>query len=193
MYIVIKNATCLHIIQLPDNNIFLYFAVHPTPMIKNRIIELTFDEYDNQEELSKEEQLLLREAMSSSKHAYAPYSHFSVGAALKLDTGEIITGNNRENASFPSGICAEHTAIAFAGAKYPDSVITSIAICARKGRDYTDIPVSPCGKCRQVMSEEEDRSGNKIKIILYGKSGIYVINGIENLLPLRFSSSVICP
>ncbi len=162
-------------------------------MAKNRIIELTFDEYDNQEELSKEEQLLINEAMKASKHAYAPYSHFSVGAALKLDTGEIITGNNRENASFPSGICAEHNAIAFAGAKYPGSVIISIAICAQKGGEFTDIPVSPCGKCRQVLSEEEDRSGKRIKIILYGRSGIYVINGIENLLPLRFGSSVICP
>jgi len=172
---------------------FLYFAVYTVPMVKNKIIELRFSEYDSQDELSKEDQLLLNEAMKASKHAYAPYSHFSVGAALKIDTGEIITGNNRENASFPSGICAEHTAIAYAGSKYPGSVITTVAICARKGNDYTDIPVSPCGKCRQVLSEEEDRSGIKIKIILYGKSGIYVINGIENLLPLRFSSSVIRP
>jgi cytidine deaminase len=162
-------------------------------MVKKKIIELIIEEYTGPEELSKEDQLLLNEAIKASKHAYAPYSHFSVGAALMLDTGEIITGNNRENASFPAGVCAEHTAVAYAGAKYPGSVITSIAICARKGKDFTDIPVSPCGKCRQVLSEEEDRSGKKIKIILYGRSGIYVINGIENLLPLRFNSEVICP
>jgi len=161
-------------------------------MVKKKIIELILDEYTCLEELGKEEQLLVKEAMKASRHAYAPYSHFSVGAALKLDTGEVITGNNRENASFPSGACAEHTAIAYAGANYPGSAIISIAICARKGKDFTDIPVSPCGKCRQVISEEEDRSGRKIKIILYGKSGIYVIKGIENLLPLHFSSSVLC-
>lgn len=160
-------------------------------MVKKKIIKLSLEEYTGSEEMSKEDQLLLSEAMRTSANAYAPYSHFSVGAALKLNTGEIITGNNRENASFPTGACAEHTAIAYAGANYPDSSITAIAICARKGKDFTEMPVSPCGKCRQVLSEEEDRSGRKIKIILYGKSCIYVLSGIENLLPLRFNSSIL--
>ncbi|MFO7852078.1 MAG: cytidine deaminase [Bacteroidota bacterium] len=159
--------------------------------MKKRSIQLILDEYRDIEELSKEDRLLVKEAMEASKNAYSPYSHFSVGAALRLDTGEIITGNNRENASFPSGACAEHTAVAYAGANYPGSVITAIAICARKGKSFTEMPVSPCGKCRQVLSEEEDRSGGKIKIILYGKTGIYVMKGIENLLPLRFTSTVI--
>ncbi|MBS0010791.1 MAG: cytidine deaminase [Bacteroidales bacterium] len=158
-------------------------------MAKKRIIELGFHEYSSVEDLSGEDRLLVKEAMAASGDGYSPYSNFSVGAALRLDTGEIIRGNNRENASFPVSICAEHTAIAWAGANYPGSHIMSIAICARKGEDFTELPVSPCGKCRQVLSEEEDRSGRKIRILLYGRSGIYMIDGIEKLLPLRFSSS----
>ncbi|HDZ40878.1 MAG TPA: cytidine deaminase [Bacteroidetes bacterium] len=160
-------------------------------MARKKIIKLILNEYAGPEELSDEDQKLLIEAMHAGSHAYSPYSDFPVGAALRLDTGEIIRGNNRENASFPVSICAEHTAVACAGANYPESVITTIAICARKGKDFTDMPVSPCGKCRQVLSEEEDRAGRKIRVILYGKSRIYVIDGIENLLPLRFSSSAL--
>ena len=160
-------------------------------MSREIIIKLSLKEYANQEELSKEDQDLLGEAVKASRNAYSPYSDFSVGAALRLDTGQVVRGNNRENASYPVSICAEHNAVAYAGANYPESVITSIAICARKGEDFTVDPVSPCGKCRQVLAEEEDRSGRRIRIILYGKSRIYVVDGIDNLLPLHFSSSVL--
>ncbi|MDT8401074.1 MAG: cytidine deaminase [Bacteroidales bacterium] len=162
-------------------------------MAREKIIKLILQEYAGPEELGGDDRKLISEAMQAAKNAYSPYSDFSVGAALRLDTGEIVRGNNRENASFPVSICAEHTAVACAGANYPESVIMAIAICARKGKDFTDMPVSPCGKCRQVLSEEEDRSGSKIRIILYGKSRIYVIDGIENLLPLHFSSSALRP
>ncbi|HCC69969.1 MAG TPA: cytidine deaminase [Bacteroidales bacterium] len=158
-------------------------------MASKKKIEIILDEYTGIDELSIEDQLLVREAMRASANAYSRYSNFSVGAALKLDTGEIITANNRENASYPVSLCAEHAAIAYAGGNYPGSVIISIAICARKGEEFTYVPVSPCGKCRQVISEEEDRSGKKIRIILYGRSVIYISEGIENLLPLHFSSS----
>lgn len=160
-------------------------------MAREKTIKLRLQEYEKPEELDEKDQELITEAMEAGVNAYSPYSGFSVGAAVRLDTGEMIRGNNRENASFPVSICAEHTAIAYAGANYPGSLITSIAICARKGMDFTDLPVSPCGRCRQVMAEEEDRSGRKIRIILYGKSKIYVIEGIENLLPLHFSSSIL--
>ncbi len=160
-------------------------------MARKKTIKLILNEYTNQEELCKEDQELLNEAINASSNAYSPYSDFSVGAAVRLDTGQIIKGNNRENASFPVSICAEHNAIAYAGANYHESVITSIAICARKGENFTVDPVSPCGKCRQVLAEEEDRSGRSIRMILFGKSRIYVIDGIDNLLPLRFSSSVL--
>ncbi|MDZ7738574.1 MAG: cytidine deaminase [Bacteroidales bacterium] len=160
-------------------------------MVKKRIVELIYNEYKSKEELSAQEQILIEAASKSSLNAYSPYSGFSVGAAVMLDTGEIITGNNRENAAFPAGICAEHSAIACAGSNYPGSAITSLAICARKKKILTDEPVSPCGKCRQVISEEEDRSGKQIRIILHGVSRTLVIDGIKNLLPLHFSSSAI--
>ena len=159
-------------------------------MVQKRKLELVYNEYDKIEELSPADQALIDAASKSSLNAYSPYSGFSVGAAVMLDTGEIITGNNRENAAFPSGICAEHSAIAYAGSNYPGSVITSIAISARKKNVLTDEPVSPCGKCRQVIAEEEDRSSKKIRIILHGVSRTLVIDGIKNLLPLHFSSSI---
>lgn len=160
-------------------------------MVKKIKKELIYSEYTKKEELSSEDQILIEEAGKSSLNAYSPYSGFSVGAALRLDSGEIITGNNRENASFPSGICAEHAAIACAGANYPGSVITSIAICARIKKTLTDEPVTPCGKCRQVIAEEEERSRRQVRIILHGSSRTWVIDGIRNLLPLHFSSSAI--
>ncbi len=160
-------------------------------MVKRRKVELIYSEYNTKEELPAKEQILIEAASKSSLNAYSPYSGFSVGAAVMLDTGEIITGNNRENAAFPAGICAEHAAIACAGSNYPGSVISSIAICARKKKILTDEPVSPCGKCRQVISEEEDRSGKQIRIILYGVSRTLIIDGVKNLLPLHFSSSAI--
>jgi cytidine deaminase len=162
-------------------------------MARQRTIQITIKEYLSPEELSAVDQQLINEAIKASHSAYSPYSNFSVGAALILDSGEIISGNNRENASFPVGICAEQTAIAYAGANYPGSAITAIAICARKGEDFTDHPVSPCGKCRQVMAEEEDRSGRKIRVILYGKSRIYILEGTDMLLPLHFKSSDLRP
>jgi len=158
-------------------------------MAKTRKIELVLAEYGGIDELNSEDRLLVEKAMKASDNAYAPYSHFSVGAALILNTGEIITSANRENASYPVGLCAEHSAVASAGSNHPGSVIRSIAICARSEDGFTDLPVSPCGKCRQVICEEEDRTGEKIRIILYGKSCIYISEGIGNLLPLHFSGS----
>lgn len=172
--------------------IFLVFcSIITYDMVKIRKVELVYNEYKEKEELPGQEQALIEAASKSSLNAYSPYSGFSVGAAVMLDSGEIITGNNRENAAFPAGICAEHSAIASAGSNYPGSVITAIAICARKKKILTDEPVSPCGKCRQVISEEEDRNGNQIRIILHGLSRTWVIEGIKNLLPLHFSSSAI--
>lgn len=162
-------------------------------MSRQKTIRITLKEYLSPEELCTGDQQLISEAIKASHAAYSPYSNFSVGAALLLDSGEIICGNNRENASFPVGICAEQTAIAYAGANYPASAITALAICARKGEDFTDHPVSPCGKCRQVLAEEEDRSGRKIRIILYGRSKIYILEGVDMLLPLHFNSSALRP
>ena len=155
-----------------------------------RKFEITLKEYESVSELGDNEKALVTEAKIASTNAYAPYSGFMVGAAVSLSNGVIIRGNNRENAAFPSGSCAERTALNYAGANFPGEKITGIAICASNGKSFTDEPVSPCGSCRQLISEEEDRSGEKIKIILYGNNKIQVIEGVENILPLKFNKRV---
>ena len=155
--------------------------------MKELLLHSTFVEY-LLEELPKEEQKLVQMAIEATDRSYANYSKFHVGAALLLENGEIIIGCNQENAAFPAGICAERTAIFAAGAQYPDVGVKMLAIAAR-GTDgeLTDEPTGPCGACRQVILESETRAGGPMKILLYGKKCVYVMDGIETLLPLCFS------
>lgn len=140
------------------------------------------------EELSDPEQLLVEAAIEATKRSYSPYSHFSVGAALLLENGKTVIGCNQENAAFPAGLCAERTAIFAAGAQYPDVPVTMLAIAARNSKgELTDEPISPCGTCRQVMIETETRFKHPIRILLYGKKCIYVLEGIKQLMPLSFT------
>lgn len=140
------------------------------------------------DELSTEEQHLVNLAIEATHRSYAPYSHFHVGAAVRLENGEEIIGCNQENAAYPSGLCAERTALFSAGAQYPDVPVEMLAIAAR-GTDgeLLSEPVSPCGSCRQVIIESETRAGHPIRILLYGRKCIYVIDGIGKLMPLMFS------
>jgi len=154
--------------------------------VKKRI-EIEIEEYYSLEELADKDRELVQKAMAATDFAYAPYSGFMVGAGVRLKSGKILTGNNRENAAFPSGSCAEDTVISYAGANYPDDPIVTLAISAKTGDSFTLYPVSPCGNCRQIIAEEEDRSKQEIKIILYGKDKIEIVKGISGLLPLRFS------
>ena len=139
-------------------------------------------------ELSPEEQHLLSLAIEATSHSYAPYSHFSVGAAVRLANGVEFTGSNQENAAFPSGLCAERTALFYAGSQYPNEPVTMLAIAAR-GTDgqLLEQPVSPCGGCRQVIIETETRSRRPIRILLYGIRETYVLDGIKSLMPLSFT------
>lgn len=141
-------------------------------------------------ELAKSDQDLVRMATEASKKAYAPYSEFKVGAAVLLENGNVITGNNQENAAYPSGICAERVAIFKASADYPDSKVKTIAVTASSAAISIASPVSPCGACRQVLKEYENKFKNKIKIILAGEKSdtVYIIEGIEDLLPFSFKS-----
>jgi len=150
-------------------------------------IEIEIEELYDISELSVEDAEVLTFAMKASENAYALYSQFKVGAAVRLKSGMILGGSNRENASFPTGTCAENTVIAYAGANFPDDPITTLAICAKVKDIFTPYPVSPCGKCRQIIAEEEDRNRETIKMILFGEDKIEVIAGIDSLLPLRFS------
>ena len=106
---------------------------------------------------------------------------------MRLESGRIVVGANQENAAYPSGLCAERTALFAAGAQYPDEAVVALAIAARKGRRFTAEPIPPCGACRQVISGVEDRHGKAIRIFLYGSDGIVVCDGIAPLLPFRFS------
>lgn len=140
------------------------------------------------EELSDAECHLVELAIEGTKRSYAPYSKFHVGAAVLLDNGVEIIGCNQENAAYPSGLCAERTALFTAGAQYPDVPVRMLAIAAR-GTDgeLQYEPVGPCGSCRQVIIESETRAGGPIKILLYGRKCVYVIDGIRQLMPLCFS------
>jgi cytidine deaminase len=155
--------------------------------LRTQNLTITYKEYDTPEELDKDDRNLLEKAVEAAGNAYAPYSMFRVGAALKLESGAIVKGTNVENAAFPSGICAERSAISASASCFPGDKPVSIAIAALTSDILTDEPVTPCGNCRQVIAEEESRHGRQIKIILAGKKKIIIIEGIKNLLPLQFS------
>ena len=139
-------------------------------------------------ELTEDEQKVVELAIEGTNRSYTPYSHFHVGAAVMLNNGVSIIGCNQENAAFPSGLCAERSAIFAAGAQYPDQPIRLLAIAARneKGQLLED-PVTPCGTCRQVIIETETRFGQPVRILLYGTKHVYVIDGIRPLMPLSFT------
>lgn len=140
------------------------------------------------DELSPDEQAVVKMAIESTAHSYSPYSHFSVGAALLLADGSLIPGCNQENAAFPAGLCAERSAIFAAGAQHPDKEPVMLAIAARDtSGNLTEEPVSPCGTCRQVLIETETRYGRPLRILLYGQRAVYVMDGIRNLMPLSFT------
>jgi cytidine deaminase len=146
-------------------------------------------EYDNMEELPESDQQLLHAALDASHRAYAPYSHFYVGAAVLLDDGTIVLGNNQENAAYPSGLCAERTALFAAGANYPGKRVMKLAIAARSEDFTVDSPIYPCGSCRQVMSEFEQIGKQPMEIFMMGAKGaVHVVNGLINILPLAFDA-----
>lgn len=139
-------------------------------------------------ELTDTEQSLIQRAIEGTTLSYAPYSHYHVGAALLLKNGKTFIGCNQENAAFPASICAERSAIFAAGAQYPDQPVIMLAIAARNSQgELQEEPVSPCGTCRQVIIETETRFHQPIRILLYGRKCIYVINGIKQLMPLSFT------
>ena len=146
--------------------------------------------YDDCSELTEDVQSLMEAAVKARENAYAPYSKFNVGAALLLDNGEVVIGSNQENASYPSGLCAERTAVYYAGAKYPNSKIIKMAITASSQNQITDSPIPPCGACRQSISEYEIKQKQPIEIFFMGVKGkVIKSNSLANLLPLGFDRS----
>lgn len=152
-----------------------------------RDISFSYREYSNPEELDPEDRELVAMAKEAAKNAYAPYSGFRVGAVVRLESGRKISGTNVENAAFPSGICAERTALVYSISNFPADRPETMAIAAMNEKGLTPEFVSPCGNCRQVIAEEELRTGNKIRLILSGEKKILVIDSVSHLLPLQFS------
>ncbi len=146
--------------------------------------------YQNQNELADSEKRLLEQAVSARKNAYAPYSNFQVGAAVLMENGEVVIGNNQENASYPSGLCAERVAVFQAGALYPGVAILAIAISAASENYVLDTPAGPCGNCRQAIMEYEIKQKSPISLLLQGQEGpVYKCSSLKDLLPLGFGSS----
>ena len=139
-------------------------------------------------ELNDEDQQLIDAAKEATSRSYAPYSKFSVGAAALLNNGVVITGTNQENAAYPSGLCAERTTLFYANSQYPDQPVKTLAIAARTQHGFLDSPIPPCGSCRQVLMETEQRYNQPMRVLLYGEKEIFIINGIKDLLPLSFGS-----
>ena len=139
------------------------------------------------DELTSGRRTLVDMAREASSRAYAHYSRFSVGAAIRLDNGEIVTGSNQENAAFPSGLCAERTAAYYAHSRFPDARFEAIAIAAidTTGHEIA-VPVAPCGACRQALTEYEKLAGHDVEVILVGAGEIYVLPSVASTLPLTF-------
>lgn len=152
-------------------------------------LSLTIDylEYENMDELIAEDKNLMQQAHEAGKSAYAPYSNFSVGAAVLLENGVVVKGSNQENAAYPTGLCAERVAVFSAGTNYPGVAIKTIAITAKSSRIKVESPITPCGDCRQAISEYEVLYNKPIRFLLMGETGkVLELKNVGSLLPLRF-------
>lgn len=142
------------------------------------------------DELPAADREVVEAARRATANSYAVYSHFNVGAAVRLEDGTIVCGTNQENAAYPSGLCAERTTLFWANSQYPDKAVDLLAIAARTDSGELERPIPPCGACRQVILETEKRFNRPVRIILYGSSECYVIeDGIKALLPLSFDAA----
>ena len=152
-------------------------------------IIIKYSEFDSWKELADSEIKMVEKAHSMCEQAYAPYSHFQVGATLLLSNGEIVSGNNQENIAYPSGLCAERVALFFAGANFPTEKVESIVVVAKGDLVSFDKLLSPCGSCRQVLMESEMRQNKNIRVVLVSQNGrTTVFNSILDLLPFAFGN-----
>ena len=157
--------------------------------MKEITLVLKYNDYDSLTSLDEIDRQLVTLAREAAKNAYAPYSGFRVGASVLLENGEIITGNNQENAAYPSGLCAERTALFYASSQFPEVPVTALAVSTINANGTLSGVAKPCGSCRQVMAEYEDLAGKPLRILLDSASSILVLNGVDNLLPLRFKKA----
>ncbi|MBP5333523.1 MAG: cytidine deaminase [Bacteroidales bacterium] len=156
--------------------------------MKEITLKLNYTEYESLEEMSQEDQQLVKAALESQAGSYSPYSNFQVGAALRLANGVIVKGANQENAAYPSGLCAERTAMFWASANYPDVPFDTLAIAGSDHGELCESPASPCGACRQVMAEYQKKYGRPLKTIWVGSKRIRKFESVDDILPFIFDS-----
>ena len=154
----------------------------------NKEIKIGYREYESVSALPAADKELADAAIQAIDNAYAPYSRFNVGAAVMFEDGEIIKGSNQENAAYPSGLCAERTALVYASASRPEKKMAAIAIAAAQNGEICKNPVTPCGACRQVMVQYQTKSGRPMKVILAGADKVWVFEKVDDLLPFIFDS-----
>lgn len=156
--------------------------------MEKRELKISYTSYKSIDELPHDEKLLLNKAIEATSGSYSPYSGFSVGAAVEMANGEIISAANQENAAYPSGMCAERSALFYAHSKYPDVPVRAIAIVASHNGQITPQLTYPCGACCQVLSETQSRSGSPVKIVIGSANGAIVLDSVSALLPFAFDN-----
>ena len=154
--------------------------------METKTIEIRYTEYHDKSEMPAADAALLAKAEEMTANSYAPYSNFHVGAAVLMSSGKVFGGSNQENAAFPSGLCAERTAIFYAAAQCPEEDVVAVAIAAEYGGKPAKGVPSPCGACRQSMVQYESKSGKPIRVILGGEDRILVFDSVADLLPMVF-------
>ena len=154
----------------------------------NKEIKIAYIEYESLDQLGPDDRKLADAAIEAVSRSYAPYSNFNVGAAVMFEDGEIIQGANQENAAYPSGLCAERTALFYASAKRPDAPMKASAIAAGQNGRLCETPATPCGACRQVMAQYQTKSGRPMSVLLVGADKIWKFEKVDDLLPLIFDS-----
>jgi len=158
--------------------------------VEQRTFNTQFTLFENINDLPSEDFNLMQSARNAIANSYAPYSQFHVGAAILLANGKIVTGNNQENAAYPSGMCAERVAIWAASSQYPNEVVKKIAISVKSSIKMVEKPVSPCGACRQTLLEYEVKQKEPIEVFFTGEVGIVVkAHSLVDLLPFAFDQS----
>lgn len=155
--------------------------------MENKTLTINYEEYASIAELNPADRSLLEAAIDAVKGSYAPYSKFNVGAAVRLADGTVVKGANQENAAFPSGLCAERTAMFAASANHPGVPFESLAVVCSRDGELMPNPGSPCGSCRQVMAQYEREAGKPMRIILGSGGPILAFTGVESLMPLIFN------
>ncbi len=155
-----------------------------------KTVNLSFNyrEYSSIEEMEPRDRELVEAAIDAQKGSYAPYSRFNVGAAVRLDDGTIVKGANQENSAYPSGLCAERTAMFAANAQNPGKAMTALAIVGGFDHTVSDTPCTPCGACRQVMAEYQNLGGRPLEVIMFGAAQTWKFDRVDDILPFIFDS-----